>query len=223
MGLARFFHDEEDVLTHKYDENVLGTADYLAPEQALDSHSVDIRADIYSLGATLYFCLTGRAPFSEGTVAQKLIWHQTRQAKSVHALRPELPEELSAVVHRLLAKHPGQRYQTPMEVVQALSPWTQTPIPPPPEAEMPRLSPAAMGTTPIGAAGGASGGGGVGSSDTVVPTYSVPSSGPLSRTRKAWQVSGTPPPRPARPSTPPTPPPGAPGQKAPPPPPPPPN
>ena len=53
MGLARFFHDEDDILTKKYDENVLGTADYLAPEQALDSHGVDIRADIYSLGATL--------------------------------------------------------------------------------------------------------------------------------------------------------------------------
>ena len=50
MGLARFFHDEDDHLTKKYDENVLGTADYLAPEQALDSHGVDIRADIYSLG-----------------------------------------------------------------------------------------------------------------------------------------------------------------------------
>ncbi len=83
MGLARFFHDEEDILTKKYDENVLGTADYLAPEQALDSHGVDIRADIYSLGATFYFCLTGRTPFAEGTVAQKLIWHQTRQPKPI--------------------------------------------------------------------------------------------------------------------------------------------
>src|SRR5262249_50912874 len=66
MGLARFFNDEEDILTKKYDENVLGTADYLAPEQALDSHGVDIRADIYSLGATFYFLLTGRTPFGEG-------------------------------------------------------------------------------------------------------------------------------------------------------------
>ena len=78
MGLARFFHDDEDVLTKKYDENVLGTADYLAPEQALDSHAVDIRADIYSLGATFYFLLTGSPPFPEGSVAQKLIWHQNR-------------------------------------------------------------------------------------------------------------------------------------------------
>ena len=81
MGLARFFHDEDDMLTKKFEENVLGTADYLAPEQALDSHSVDIRADIYSLGATFYYCLTGRTPFADGTVAQKLIWHQTRQPK----------------------------------------------------------------------------------------------------------------------------------------------
>src|SRR6266478_2121853 len=81
MGLARFFHDQEDILTKKYDENVLGTADYLAPEQALDSHSVDIRADIYSLGATFYFVLTGSTPLTDGTVAQKLIWHQTRQPK----------------------------------------------------------------------------------------------------------------------------------------------
>src|SRR5207237_3319703 len=73
MGLARFFHDEEDLLTKKYDENVLGTADYLAPEQAVDSHNVDIRADIYSLGDTFYFMLTGSPPFADGTVAQKLI------------------------------------------------------------------------------------------------------------------------------------------------------
>jgi serine/threonine protein kinase len=146
MGLARFFHDEEDVLTKKYDESVLGTADYLAPEQALDSHGVDIRADIYSLGATFYFILTGSTPFSEGTVAQKLIWHQTRQPKSLVLLRPEVPAELAAVVEKMMAKEPTQRYQTPSEVVEALAPWTQQPIPPPPEKEMPRLSPAAMGS-----------------------------------------------------------------------------
>src|SRR5207245_8075657 len=101
MGLARFFHDEEDILTKKYDENVLGTADYLAPEQALDSHSVDIRADIYSLGATFYYCLTGRSPFNEGTVAQKLIWHQTRQPGSIAGLRPDVPAGIVASVGRM--------------------------------------------------------------------------------------------------------------------------
>src|SRR5436190_1565764 len=92
MGLARFFHDTEDILTKKYDENVLGTADYLAPEQALDSHTADIRADIYSLGGTFYFCLTGKTPFAEGTVAQKLIWHQTRQPKSLKTIRPDIDD-----------------------------------------------------------------------------------------------------------------------------------
>src|SRR5262249_19730799 len=116
MGLARFFHDEEDILTKKYDENVLGTADYLAPEQALDSHGVDIRADIYSLGAMFYFCLTGKTPFSEGTVAQKLIWHQTRQPKPIRGLRTEVPDEVVAIVDKMMAKEVGQRYQTPKEV-----------------------------------------------------------------------------------------------------------
>src|SRR5690349_6616166 len=69
MGLARFFNDDEDALTRKYDETVLGTADYLAPEQALDSHAVDIRADIYGLGGTFFYLLTGQPPFPEGTVA----------------------------------------------------------------------------------------------------------------------------------------------------------
>jgi serine/threonine protein kinase len=147
MGLARFFHDEEDVLTKKYDENVLGTADYLAPEQALDSHSVDIRADIYSLGATFYFCLTGRTPFAEGTVAQKLIWHQTRQPKPIRQLRPEVPEGVVAIVEKMMAKDPNQRPQTPLEVADGLIPWTQSPIAPPPENEMPQLCPAAMGSS----------------------------------------------------------------------------
>src|SRR5437588_1958148 len=98
MGLARFFNDQDDLLTLKHDENVLGTADYLAPEQALDSHNVDIRADVYSLGATFYYCLTGKTPFTEGTVAQKLIWHQTRQPKPVRSLRRDVPEGMIAVI-----------------------------------------------------------------------------------------------------------------------------
>ncbi|MHB1424385.1 MAG: serine/threonine protein kinase [Gemmataceae bacterium] len=148
MGLARFFHDEEDVLTKKYEDNVLGTADYLAPEQALDSHSVDIRADIYSLGATFYFCLTGRTLFADGTVAQKLIWHQTRQPKPIRQLRPEVPEGVAAIVEKMMAKDANQRPQTPQEAAEALAPWTQTPIPPPSEEEMPRLCLAALGNVP---------------------------------------------------------------------------
>src|SRR5207249_10450294 len=120
MGLARFFNDDDDVLTKKFDENVLGTADYLAPEQAIDSHEVDIRADIYSLGATFYYMLTGRTPFSEGTVAQKLLWHQTRQPKLIRSLRQDVPEGMSAVVEKMMAKDPEQRYQTPLAIAEVL-------------------------------------------------------------------------------------------------------
>jgi serine/threonine protein kinase len=173
MGLARFFNDEEDILTKKYDDNVLGTADYLAPEQAVDSHEVDVRADIYSLGATCYFMLTGRTPFGEGTVAQKLIWHQSRQPKPVNAVRPDVPAALSAVIAKMMAKQPADRYQTPQEVADALAPWTQTSIPPPPEAEMPQLSLAAGGEASMG-------------------STPVPPATPKSGSRKSWQV-GPPP------------------------------
>jgi serine/threonine protein kinase len=185
MGLARFFHDEEDVLTKKYDENVLGTADYLAPEQALDSHTVDIRADIYSLGATGYYCLTGRTPFSEGTVAQKLIWHQTRQPKPIRSFRQDVPEGLIAVLERMMAKDPGQRYGTPRAVAEALAPLTQTPIPPPPDAEMPRLSLAATGGAPT-----------MSDSNPASPAPAYPGT-PSSGQRRTWQVASSPPsPRP---------------------------
>src|SRR5262249_15138270 len=133
-----------DLLTKKYDETVLGTADYLAPEQAIDSHSVDIRADIYSLGATFYYLLTGSPPFTDGTVAQKLIWHQTKEPKSISAYRADVPPQVIAIVQKMMSKSPDQRFQSPRELAEALDPWVATPIPLPPEVEMPRLSPAAM-------------------------------------------------------------------------------
>jgi serine/threonine protein kinase len=182
MGLARFFNDELDQITKQYDENVLGTADYLAPEQALDSHSVDIRADIYGLGATFYFCLTGRTPFNEGTVAQKLIWHQTRQPKAIREFRKDVPEGLLAIIEKMMAKDADMRYQTPAEVVEALEPWTTTPIPPPPLEEMPQLSPAAMGINP-----------GEGGSSVTQPAFPVtPTPSPSSKVRKVWQVPNAP-------------------------------
>lgn len=142
MGLARFFHDEDDDITKKYDENVLGTADYLAPEQALESHAADIRADIYSLGGTFYFCLVGQPPFGEGSVAQKLIWHQTRQPKPITTFRDDVPAGMVQVLEKMMAKNREDRYSTPTELAEALSEWTQVPIGPPPQTEMPVLSPA---------------------------------------------------------------------------------
>ena len=144
MGLARFFNDKTDNLTAKYDDKcVLGTADYLAPEQAL-SNVVDIRADIYALGGTFHFMLTGQSPVPEGTIAQKLVFHQTENPKPVTDYRDDVPAELLAVLERMMRKNPNERYQTPLEVAEALAPWTSEAIAPPPDHEMPDLCPAVL-------------------------------------------------------------------------------
>ncbi len=94
LGLARFSaepEDGEESLTVQHDENVLGTADYLAPEQALNSHNVDSRVDIYSLGCTLYYVLTGHPPFPEGTMAQRLMKHHTEEPASIYEDRSDAP------------------------------------------------------------------------------------------------------------------------------------
>jgi len=138
FGLARFYQDVDDRVT--LDGEVLGTPDYMAPEQSLDSHSVDSRADIYGLGATFYFCLTGQPPFPEGTIAQKLIWHHSRVPSPIASYRNDMPDGLAAVVARMMAKNPAERYQSAAEVADALAPWTQTPVPPPTQDEMPAFS-----------------------------------------------------------------------------------
>ena len=124
LGLARFFKsDDEESLTIKHDEKVLGTADYLAPEQAIDSHQVDARADIYSLGCTLYFALTGHPPFTDGTLVQRLLAHQTKTPPSVSYERPDIDESLLEILDKMMAKKTADRYQTSLEVSEALSRW----------------------------------------------------------------------------------------------------
>ena len=141
MGLARLFQDEADPHAHDPDQNcVLGTADYVAPEQVLNSRDVDIRCDIYGLGATFYYCLTGRPPFEEGTVNQKMLWHQVRRPKPVRQLRPELSEEVAAVLEMMMAKDPDKRYPTPADVLEALTPLMSGPVPPPDPDDFPTLS-----------------------------------------------------------------------------------
>src|SRR5262249_13363452 len=100
---------------------MLGTVDYMAPEQAIDSHAVDIRADIYSLGCTVFYWLTGQPPFPGGTEAQKLVAHQMKSPPDVRELRPEVPEQLAAILSKMLAKEPGQRFGTPGEVSDDLA------------------------------------------------------------------------------------------------------
>jgi hypothetical protein len=139
LGLARFFHDVADDLSRDQGSQALGTADYMAPEQARDSHTADVRSDVYSLGATFYFLLAGRAPFEGETMPEKLLGHQLRQPKPVREIRPDVPDELLAVLDRMLAKEPDERYQTPAEAAAALEPWARGSAPLPSEKEMPDL------------------------------------------------------------------------------------
>ncbi len=128
LGLARFFDDNDHSLTVQHDEKVLGTADYISPEQAIDSHKVDRRTDIYSLGCTLYFLLSGHPPFNSGSLAQRLVAHQTRPAPPITNDRPEVPVELQAIMEKMMAKKAEDRYQTAQEVADAVAHW-QKPSP----------------------------------------------------------------------------------------------
>ncbi len=123
LGLARFADDDKVSLTVAYDENVLGTADYLAPEQAVDSHGVDVRADIYSLGCSLYYLLTGHPPFPEGTLPQRLMMHQKKEPPSILVDRADAPEDLVAICRKMMAKRRDDRYPTAAAVAGALSEW----------------------------------------------------------------------------------------------------
>lgn len=105
----------------------LGTIDFLAPEQAQDASSVDIRADIYSLGATLFWCLTGKTPFvSNGRLVENFLRRLSQQPPSILDVRPDLPAELAAVVAKMMAVQPGDRYQTPADVMAALMPFIES-------------------------------------------------------------------------------------------------
>jgi serine/threonine protein kinase len=103
---------------------LMGTPDYLAPEQALDSHAVDMRSDLYSLGCTFYYLLTGKAPFGDAPLMKKLMLHQTGEPRPIEELRSEVPSELAAIVRKLMAKQPDQRYQTPAQLIGALTELT---------------------------------------------------------------------------------------------------
>jgi hypothetical protein len=125
FGLAHLLgaEDEEAVPAAA----VLGTPDYLAPEQARDPRHGDVRADVYSLGCTLYHLLAGRPPFPDGTPLQKLLAHQDRQPPPVTAARGDVPAALVAILDRMLAKDPARRYQTAGAVAAALAPLAGLP------------------------------------------------------------------------------------------------
>jgi serine/threonine protein kinase len=105
------------------ENTVMGTPDYLSPEQARNLHHADIRSDLYSLGCTFYFILTGRVPFPGGTTLEKLVRHTTQQPTPLEELRHDLPPSIRNLVRRLMAKKPEDRPQTPAEVAIEVAPF----------------------------------------------------------------------------------------------------
>jgi WD40 repeat protein/serine/threonine protein kinase len=101
----------------------IGTPDFVAPEQAVNSRDVDIRADLYSLGCTYYFLLTGLVPFPGESVMEKLIKHKTEEPIRLETIRPDVPRGVAGIVRKLMAKNPAERYQTPIELVDVLQPF----------------------------------------------------------------------------------------------------
>jgi serine/threonine protein kinase len=121
FGLARLQGKTKgDTIALRGEAGVLGTPDYIAPEQSRDIHSADIRSDLYSLGCVLYFALAGRVPFPGDNAMEKLVKHLMEQPEPVEKARPGVPPQLADIVRRLMAKEPAQRYQTPAELVREL-------------------------------------------------------------------------------------------------------
>ena len=119
FGLARRFGNRSTE-----PGTLLGTVDFMAPEQARDASLVDIRADIYGLGGTLFWCLTGQAPFaSEDNPVQAMVRRLSQPPPPVRAWRPDVPVELEAAVARMMATDPADRYPTPQAVMRALLPF----------------------------------------------------------------------------------------------------
>jgi serine/threonine-protein kinase len=168
FGLARLGEDAESLAGDESNppagNTVMGTPDYLSPEQARGLAGADIRSDLYSLGCTLYFLLTGEVPFPGGSPLEKLERHASVEPEPVEQLRPVVPPGVAALVRRLMAKDPADRPQTPAELVETLEPFAEVrPIvwsPPRPapltgasSADLPPPAPGGSlfgGTQPIG-------------------------------------------------------------------------
>ena len=123
FGLAKVIREGPTDGTLTHEGQMLGTPDFIAPEQIADARRADIRADIYSLGCTLYYVLTAGPPFQGTSLYDILQAHHSRDALPLNLARPEVPFELAAVVGKMMAKEPERRFQEPKQVAQALMPF----------------------------------------------------------------------------------------------------
>jgi len=123
LALAVAGGEEDGSLTREHDEKVLGTADYLAPEQATDSHLAERRSDIYALGCTLYYLLVGKAPFAKGNAAARMQAHLNKPPPNLLEDRPDVPIAIADLYFRMLQKDPAGRPQSAQEVADALAAW----------------------------------------------------------------------------------------------------
>lgn len=128
LGLCLMTNDADDMRRTR--DLQVGTVDFMAPEQAIDCHAVDTRADIYSLGCVFYSLLSGHLPFQAKNTAQKLLMHQTAHPRPIHQHRHDLPTPISDIIHTMMEKNPGDRFQTPGIVAEALKPWAEHVVPP---------------------------------------------------------------------------------------------
>jgi serine/threonine-protein kinase len=141
MGLARLEYLGQQAHDETATGVTLGTFDYISPEQARNPRDADIRSDIYSLGCTLFFMLAGRPPYIEGTVVQKLLAHQTDEIPDVRAFRPDVPDALAAILAKMLAKRPDDRFETPLDLTAALAACIEGAGIAPPQPRLPTYSP----------------------------------------------------------------------------------
>ncbi len=122
LGVARFLdEDDSESLTLRYQEKVIGTAGFMAPEQMQNSHEVDARTDLYSLGCVYYFLLSGRAPFAGSEGVTLMLKHLTENPVSLQQLRPAIPAEMEAICSKMMAKRPDARYATAGELASDLN------------------------------------------------------------------------------------------------------